>query len=339
MNYYFTCTANRSFQYFQWLIPKNEATRSNVLMLAPKQVVPSLFSNSRIFISQTQIQSEINAAHEALKLVQTYDCKFCVAVVGSLNSGKETILGKECDFAIVVSDTRIEILTKAYKIQGLTVMVEYWCAPESQKWSSFTARCISGLAGTLFFFDGNIDFIKWRMKPQSNKWNIGWNWWEAETEKTEVKILWDMFKHWLRTRLMYPVSESFCMRTQSRSQVNMEWNILRLGGISLISPSDDLNSVNDIFRDFLTQIVKRVPDKIDRTKKKLPDQYKCPIGLQLSQALEPAIKYQYREKLKATQPTLVGTTVVDWLVSPHISFQPETSTFWIHKDFQVLFWN
>jgi hypothetical protein len=88
-----------------------------------------------------------------------YDAKFCIAVVGSEYSGKEDILNKELysEAAIMGEQphpSKIKIFTKRYLIKDKWIHVEFWSCPEDPSWMKYCSRLVSGLAGTIMFFDG-----------------------------------------------------------------------------------------------------------------------------------------------------------------------------------------
>lgn len=88
-----------------------------------------------------------------------YDAKFCIAVIGSENSGKEDILNKELfnESAILGEQpnaSKIKIFTKRYMIKEKCIHVEFWSCPEEVTWMKYCSRLVSGLAGTIIFFDG-----------------------------------------------------------------------------------------------------------------------------------------------------------------------------------------
>jgi hypothetical protein len=102
---------------------------------------------------QFKPRQEIRTRKEYL---DPYDAKFCIAVVGCDDSGKEEIIGKECDYPVKQIED-IRIVNKIYQWSEKTIQVEYWCAPESQHTLSYTARLVAGLAGSIFFFDGRLN--------------------------------------------------------------------------------------------------------------------------------------------------------------------------------------
>ena len=128
-------------------------------------------SSPKIHFSKTQvnmdgeIKAQILLKQRKMNLLKPYDAKFCIAVIGNPDSGKEDILGIECDLKLKPLETKIQIVTKEYQIMGLTVQVEMWCCPESSDWVSYCAKAVSGLAGTILFFDG-IDFSLCSYKSQ-----------------------------------------------------------------------------------------------------------------------------------------------------------------------------
>ena len=91
------------------------------------------------------------------------EVSLCIGVVGSMNSGKKEIIGKECPedhihFTEQNADTEdLEILTckKIYSIAGRNISVQYWISPENEQSIPRAARYMSGLAATIFFFDVN----------------------------------------------------------------------------------------------------------------------------------------------------------------------------------------
>jgi hypothetical protein len=149
-----------------------KSSLSATITLPPSGLVSSSRSNSivatnrlsvtapKIQFSKTQvnmdgeIKAQILQKQRKMNLLKPYDAKFCIAVIGNPYSGKEDILGIECDLTLKPLETRIQIVTKQYQIMGLTVQVEMWCCPESSEWVSYCAKAVAGLAGTILFFDG-----------------------------------------------------------------------------------------------------------------------------------------------------------------------------------------
>ncbi len=80
------------------------------------------------------------------------------------------------------------------------------------------------------------------------------------------------------------------------------------------SPTDDADSIHEIFQSIVAQTVKKIPS-FDRLKPKVGAEYGCPLGLQLNLALEPTWRYKYKQKVSESLPNDVATSTVDWLPS------------------------
>lgn len=125
----------------------------------------SIFTRERITKSTGVVEQELKAKQMKVniknELKEPYFAKFCIAVIGSPDSGKEDILNKEVygDNAVYgesTPDTKIKIYTKRYWVDGKCLHVEFWSAPENLQWIVYTSRCVSGLAGTMYVVDGSF---------------------------------------------------------------------------------------------------------------------------------------------------------------------------------------
>ncbi|KAJ3329957.1 hypothetical protein HDU91_003714 [Kappamyces sp. JEL0680] len=79
------------------------------------------------------------------------------------------------------------------------------------------------------------------------------------------------------------------------------------------SPSDDADSIHEMFYKIVSQVVAQIPEGMGR-RQRISGAVSgvCPIGLQLGLALDPVAKYKYKQRLK-TELLLPTTSEVDWL--------------------------
>ncbi|KAI8897061.1 P-loop containing nucleoside triphosphate hydrolase protein [Globomyces pollinis-pini] len=230
------------------------------------------------------------------------DGNFNIAVLGSTNCGKAEILEKECQKSFCDEDSiQIQIMDKLYSIEGRSVRVEYWNTPENSKYCNLSSRFVSGQAATIFFFDVTRKDSLTKLIP----------WIESmmSTDLDRVNINpFGYQKYLIANNIDFPGKRVIFQEDgyEFATKYDMEY--------FETSPSDDLESIHDIFNSIVSRVTNLIPSHFNRHEEaKSEDPYPVPFGLQLGLALETTLKLKYRTKLKLECSSTEVTEVVDWI--------------------------
>jgi hypothetical protein len=258
-------------------------------------LTPNNLTDSVLDLINSLNQISLDADEDLLS--REYEARFAIAVVGTGRSGKEQILQKECRIEnLEIYESSIEIIRRSYEIK-FPAVVEYWNGPENTKYLSKTTKCLSGLAGTIFFID---------VTDSDALTDLGL-WLDAlRTKRMEMGV----YGH-IGVLIANKIDQTG--RRVIFSEAAQEFAKKHQLDYYECSPSDEPEVIHEIFHQIISKIIEKVPESSSK-RSRLNGTVKqvCPIGLQWGLALPPASKFKYKQRLKA-ESFIPTSAEVDWL--------------------------